>query len=300
MNGSISNTNRHAYLIICHNNFNHLSKLIIALDDVRNDIYIHVDRKTNNCPFDKINQLAQKARVYWTKRYSVNWGGDSQVRVELYLLKEATKTFHKYYHLISGMDFPIKSQDYIHHFFNDNEEKEYIQFDSDIDRKFEFVDRIRYYYFFQNLIGHNKGKLPALCYMLQEKMLTIQKKIHLDRTKGLTFKIYKGTNWFSITHNLALFLLENHQAIKHLCRFSLCADEIFLQTFAMLSPYKSNIVDDSLRYIDWKRGKPYIFTDTDYDELSNTDKLFARKFDEHISAGIVNRIQSSIIVSMKE
>ena len=30
---------RHAYLIMCHNNFKHLSRLVMALDDKRNDIY---------------------------------------------------------------------------------------------------------------------------------------------------------------------------------------------------------------------------------------------------------------------
>lgn len=32
--------NKHAYLIVCHNNFKHLEKLLLALDDARNDIYI--------------------------------------------------------------------------------------------------------------------------------------------------------------------------------------------------------------------------------------------------------------------
>lgn len=288
------NSNRHAYLIICHNNFNHLFKLIKALDDGRNDIYIHVDKKTKYCPFEHISKSAQKARLFLVKRHSVNWGGDSQIWVEMLLLKEATKTFHDYYHLISGMDFPIKSQNFIHDFFKSNKGKEYIQFDPDVVRKSEFCDRVRYYYFFQNLIGHNKGKIPALCYNLQELSLSIQKKTHIDRTKRLPFKIYKGTNWFSITHNLALFLIQNQKAIKHLCRFSLCADELFLQTFSMISPFRNNIVDDSLRYIDWERGKPYTFTEADYNELVNANKLFARKFDENISKKVVDRILNSV------
>lgn len=296
MNNSFPiNSNRHAYLIICHSNFNHLSKIIRALDDIRNDIYIHVDKKTKYCPVEHINQSVQKAQLIWVKRHSVNWGGDSQIKIEMFLLKEATKTFHDYYHLISGMDFPLKSQNFIHEFFKSNKGKEYIQFDPDVVRKEEFCDRLRYYYFFQNLIGRNRGKIPALCYKLQEFSLSIQKKIHIDRIKNVPFKIYKGTNWFSITHNLAVFLLQNQKTIKHLCRFSLCADELFLQTFAMLSPYRSNIVDDSLRYIDWKRGKPYTFTDADYEELVNSNRLFARKFDEYVSKNVVDRISKSII-----
>ena len=37
--------NKHAYLIIAHDNFYTLEKLIKSIDDSRNDIYIHIDKK---------------------------------------------------------------------------------------------------------------------------------------------------------------------------------------------------------------------------------------------------------------
>lgn len=37
----------HAYLIIAHNEFEVLQKLVGALDDPRNDIYIHFDKKVS-------------------------------------------------------------------------------------------------------------------------------------------------------------------------------------------------------------------------------------------------------------
>lgn len=36
---------KHAYLIAAHSQFELLKKLIVLLDDERNDIYIHVDQK---------------------------------------------------------------------------------------------------------------------------------------------------------------------------------------------------------------------------------------------------------------
>ena len=38
---------KHAYLIIAHNEFELLKLLIDRIDDARNDIYIHIDQKTN-------------------------------------------------------------------------------------------------------------------------------------------------------------------------------------------------------------------------------------------------------------
>lgn len=37
--------NRHAFLIMAHNHFDFLKILLKRLDDPRNDIYLHVDRK---------------------------------------------------------------------------------------------------------------------------------------------------------------------------------------------------------------------------------------------------------------
>lgn len=37
---------KHAYCIMVHGNWQQLQLLINALDDVRNDIYLHVDKKS--------------------------------------------------------------------------------------------------------------------------------------------------------------------------------------------------------------------------------------------------------------
>lgn len=45
---------KHAYLIICHNNFDQVAKLLKLLDYDKNDIYIHVDKKCRNYPKEKL------------------------------------------------------------------------------------------------------------------------------------------------------------------------------------------------------------------------------------------------------
>ena len=42
---------KHAYLIMAHNNFGILEKLLMLLDDQRNDIYIHIDKKVKDFDF---------------------------------------------------------------------------------------------------------------------------------------------------------------------------------------------------------------------------------------------------------
>lgn len=40
--------NKHAYLILAHNNFGVLEKLIKMLDYKHNDLYVHIDKKVEN------------------------------------------------------------------------------------------------------------------------------------------------------------------------------------------------------------------------------------------------------------
>jgi hypothetical protein len=83
---------KHAYLIIAHNNLRILKMLVSALDDPRNDIYIHIDRKVKGVRQWKRELVAKQATLIFTKRIRVNWGGHSQIRAEWILLQEATKT----------------------------------------------------------------------------------------------------------------------------------------------------------------------------------------------------------------
>lgn len=276
---------KHAYLIMAHGNYTQLGKLVSVLDDERNDIYIHIDKKTKN--FNEKIISVSNSNIKFVKPINVNWGGDSQIKCELSLLEAAVKSDVNYsrYHLLSGVCLPIKSQDYIHNFFENNN-GEYIRFDLRPISLYE--DRVKYYYPFQNMIGKNKGHLVALLDYSQSILVKIQKLIKLDRRKSL--KIYKGVNWFSITDELAQFVLKKKEFIKKHFRYTLCADEMFLHTIVQNSPYKDNIVNDSLRYIDWERGNPYIFTREDYEKLIQSQDLFARKFDENRDSDIIDTI----------
>ena len=46
---------KHAYLIIAHHEFEILKKLVQAIDDERNDIYIHFDKKMFPIQTSKLN-----------------------------------------------------------------------------------------------------------------------------------------------------------------------------------------------------------------------------------------------------
>lgn len=275
---------KHAYLIIAHNEYPVLRALLSMLDDERNDIYLHIDHRSMEL-YEKIHSLQmQRANLHiLSTRNKVYWGDLSQVETEYLLLETASaKESYSYYHLLSGTDLPIQTQDYIHSFFQINAGKEFVEYWSGNRHQKDLKRKISRYYFFTKHLKRNNSKWHVITAPCHNLALIVQKMIHFDRKQEVEFR--KGSQWFSITHNFCLYLLEKKPFVLRRFRYTLCPDEIFVQTLLWNSSFKKNIynIEDnnigSMRLIDWNRGDPYTWKIQDYTELVNSNKLFARKF----------------------
>ncbi len=274
---------KNAYLIMAHNDFSILKKILKVLDDDESDFYIHIDKKSDFQNKSEFELYLKKSKIYFIDSMDITWGGRSQIDLEIALLKKSTEKEYGYYHLLSGVDFPLKRPCEINEYFTSNYGVNYIDFDSE-DK--DYSDRVKYYHFFQNRIGKNRSFLMYV----QKVLLFIQKVIKVNRLKDKNLKIYKGANWFSITYDLASYVVENFYKFDKMFDFSICADEVFLQTIAMASPYRDTINKNCLREIDWRRGRPYIFRKNDFDELIKSQNFFARKFSTQIDGEIIDKL----------
>lgn len=79
---------KHAYLILAHNEYPILERLIKAIDDPRNDIYIHFDRKVKDLP--KLETVYSDLCIV-ENRIDVRWGDVSVIEAEYLLFEEALK-----------------------------------------------------------------------------------------------------------------------------------------------------------------------------------------------------------------
>lgn len=284
---------KHAYLIIAHKNDYTFKTLLNLIDDERNDIFIHMDKKNEKYQFGELVKNIKKSDIYQVEnRIDVVWGDYSQIATELALLDLATRVGrYEFYHLLSGEDLPVKSQDYIHHFFEQNRGKEFVRFESPI---FLHAERVRQYHFIQRIIGKPESH-PRL-YSLEHHFIRLQKRIGIKRSRDVQFQ--KGANWFSITDALAREVISKKPWIRRVFKFTECCDEVFLQTIINQSNFREKLYHKSydndlhaiMRLIDWKRGTPYIFRSTDREMLKETDMLFVRKFDCTVDREIVDYV----------
>ena len=68
---------RHAFLIIAHNNWGQLKKLIQLLDAENHEIYIHIDKKSKDLMENEFVDITKKSKVFIFQEYEVFWGGFS-------------------------------------------------------------------------------------------------------------------------------------------------------------------------------------------------------------------------------
>jgi len=277
-------------MIIAHNEFGILEKLIRLLDHPENDIFIHIDKKAKD--FDSLRYASSvtNASLKFIRRRNVSWAAYSIIQATMDLLVEATKTRHAYYHLLSGVDLPIKDHRFIMDFFERNSGREFMGIHRSAYASSAIDDRIRYYHLFQEYRSRERAGANRMLEKAGYLSVRIQKALGVDRIRQHGIDHYKGDAWFSITHDFAEYVLSRRREIERNYRWTQCSDESVFQTLAMASNFRERIVETSLRFIDWDRGRPYTFTADDYETLIGSEFLWARKFSEAKDSGIVRKI----------
>lgn len=292
---------KHAYLILAHKNMGQLRKLIELLDDERNDIYVHVDAKTREFnPKDWQNITRYSSLNIISERIAVNWGGVTGMLSELLLLKTALADgFHDYYHLLSGMDLPLKPQSEIHKFFDEHQGKEFLNL-----WKFKKSTFSRFKFFTIFPEGESKFLPRIINHIFKGLQMVVGFKINRDIEFGY------GANWFSITQDFAEYVVKKEDwLIKVFSHTSNC-DEIFLPTLIRNTPFEKRLyvkepVDNPkdinmshMRFIDWTRGEsvrhPWTFRAYDLPLLESVEHLWARKFDENVDAEIIDLLYDKL------
>lgn len=285
---------KHAYLIIAHSQFDLLQRLASVLDDKRNDIFVHVDKKVAKLPELHVNQ---SQLFILDNRVDVRWGDLSVVEAEYALFEKAIRTgAYSYFHLLSGVDMPLKNQDKIHAFFDAHVGKEFIGY-SQYDYGEEVDRKVKRYHLFPKHYRNSGKFLDFIRKGMRFGYLQLQYLFRQRRHRQMAFK--KGTQWVSLTGNFVAYLLTKKKEVLTTYHHSFCSDEIYKQTLCWHSPFRAEIYDINneargcMRMIGWENGALKDWKDEDYDKLMQSDFLFARKFNnKHLQ--VVDRITKKL------
>ena len=279
-----------AFLISAHTDPHQLFRLTERLPE-DSEIFVHVDLKSDLQTF---RSLITSPRVHFIKeRYDVMWASMQQVRFQVALLKEALNfgTHFDYLFTLSGLDYPVWSNRRIKDYLEQHKGQELIQ---GICMEHQHgVDARQYQeYRFLNDYAWRYGTLKSKFRVSLRKIsyaLGIRKKLYIS-VDGQHYALYKGSDWWGITSELATYCLQfidSHPDFVRYFKTSFCPSETIWQTIAFQSPFASRCILSEgtftilkdytpLTYIEYGQEMK-VFTEKDYDAILASGKMFCRK-----------------------
>ncbi len=282
---------RIAYLLLVHTNPQQINQLVRALDNGKNQFFLHVDQKS-----DIASSIDEGDRIHLiNNRISVKWGDFTLVEATIALCQEALKKREEfdYMVLLSGQDYPLKSNKEIESFLEANKGKQFFKV-----RKFPFDEW-----------GHHSGGMDRLTVYFPKWMIDRSYKTWFMRTQWIKISKFLGiqrkvdffpdyygvSQWFIASTEAIQYIIDylnNHPQLLKFFNNTFIPDEVMFNTIIMNSPFKDQVVPDDKRHLVWTTGdeNPLVFRAKDFEELMGMDALYARKFDERIDSEIMNMI----------
>jgi hypothetical protein len=316
-----------AYLITAYDQPGHLARLIQALQCSEARFFVHIDRRTAAGPFREA--LASQPNIAFVEPHSINWMGFSQVESILTLMRAAVAERSDYYTLLSGSDYPIKSNQRILHFF-ENSREEFITFWKLSDRP-SWLHKIEHYYPIDlvPILNYESASFRRYFWGYFYKVANRFPK----RRYIANLVPYGGCQWWSLSHDCVRYILNfvsQNPRITGFYRHTHCPSEMFFQTIILNSETAARVrgfkrytdwsaatsieskrredcmlPEDSFnfRYVDWDRqrtgglGRPAVLDERDFAALRDSPDLFARKLCEPVSDLLLDRIDRELLTS---
>lgn len=302
---------KHCFLIIAHSQFNIAKRLIYLLlydadgNRLPHHVLVHIDKKAFDAGYKELRNIVGCDIIPKNEAISVAHGGFSQIKVELLLLKKAIALNYDYYHLLSGVDFPIKPMKEFDSFFDNAGNRSFLKFDSQHNHitwsKKKYPSRLCHYYF-NDLPGRRIKPINYLILGLNKLSGYLPLRKYPAETRA-------GWNWFSLHCSVVEFILGKlalNPKLFDRYRMTSCADEIFLHT--LLYPYLKELAIESnsaLRYVDWttkipernRVDSPLTLTIQEYEYIRNSDCFFCRKVDNKYSLSLLDKLEKDVLSS---
>lgn len=283
---------------MAHKNEQQVQRLIDTLDDGNSTYFLHVDLKVSDTEFKKL--FSKNSQVHFVRRVKTEWGGFGLVNATLNAMLDIRKTgdFDKII-LLSGQDYPIKSNEEIDQYFKNSKFNIFMDhFPLPNHRKWGMgggMYRVNKYFFGLSWI---EKYLAKAINFLAVFIPIINRKL----AKGV--QPFSGSQWWVMDMRALNYVLDyvaDHPEYVKFHRHTFAPDELFFQIILLNCKDESlrdHIANDNLRYMQWKTSEiahPEILNINDLDNIGESDALFARKFDTGIDEEVINSIDDQLL-----
>ncbi|WP_143960710.1 beta-1,6-N-acetylglucosaminyltransferase [Litoribacter populi] len=296
---------RIVYLILAHRYPEQLIKLVDRLNMDHTHFLIHWDKKVGNNDFSFLESTFLKyGNVEFIKRYTCHWAGFGIVEASYEGLKLVVEKNIPcdYLCLMSGQDYPIKSNEYILNFFERHNGKSFINYNllphptwrdhnGGYDRltNWYFVTKSQQYGFPNKLFRSR----PRLSHLIKNTI----GKLFPNRKFPSGFIPYGGAQFWALNIKHVKYIYEaiyGNPDFYKFFRYVMVADEFMFQTIMGNYPNQEELVNTTLHFLEWDRVGA-ILNYGDKENILNTDHLFARKFDFNVDPSIMEYLDNQVL-----
>lgn len=282
-----------AYLISAHNDPKQLVRLVDALH-VTAEYFVHVDAKTDIRPFR--DGLKGRRNVHFVSaRVDVQGGNMTEVEVQMALLRAALRNRRQfnYFFMLSGMDYPIWSNERISEFLRQHKGREYIS-GVDLDAPevtLEHKELYRLVHPMPHVPFVGRDSLTRLRDLLRKAIAATGYRKPLNFMVGKKlYHLFKGSPWMCISRQLAAYVVEQFDNVPEITEYfsnqfgpvsTLIHTIVFNSEYAnrcMLKIGNYTVLADvtPLHYIDRDTGMK-VMVKADYPLAIASGKMFIRK-----------------------
>ncbi len=288
-----------AYIILAHKNAEQVIRLINRLDDDSSTFFIHFDKKFTGWQPDMFSGMGNK--VHLIKRTKTFWGGYSLVEATL-LSMRAIKAMNKNFDvitLLSGQDYPIKSNEHINHFFLNADRRIFMEYYPMPNYK-KWPPGGGMYRFEKYFFGLKWYELfSSRATNFSSALISFLKRRHPEHLRP-----YAGSQWWTIDMhalNYILNFVSNNPDFSKYHKYTFVPDEVFFQTILLNASDEriiKSISNNNKRFLSWKihsNSGPDILQSDNLNDIMNSDALFARKLDLSIDPHLFDLIDKNCL-----
>jgi Core-2/I-Branching enzyme len=301
-----------AYIISAYRNPAQLVRLVRRLSGPASRFYIHIDRKSSpEVALEARSGLAHRGDVRFLEPHDCHYLGFGHVEASLKGIRGilADGAHANYAILLTGQDYPIKSNGFIADFLTRANGQSFMNYVAmsdpivaqgwpDAPERFRHwhIQGKRHAYYLP--FNHEVQLLPFFS-VTNGPLGFLLKHLLPHRKPPAGFPAFGGLGYWNLSIDCLKYIDEfvrSHPAFVRYFRYMRIPDEHFFQTILLNSPLKDRITNDSLRFVDWTGHtgpSPRTLGVGDIGKLRDSPALFARKFDSGTDPDVLDRLDEA-------
>ncbi len=293
---------RLAYIVLAHVQPRQLARLIRRLHTPEEAFFVHVDRKVDAGPFlSEMGEAARLPNVHFLDRTKVYWGAFGQLEATLTGLNAAAATAvpYDYLVLLTGRDYPIKPLDQIRAELSARSGRIFLEHRSLPIAEWGEEGGLERLTHRHIRLFHPRRRFPP---PIRDRYIRYgHVRLPQQRRTPEGLRAYVGSAFWWLPRDCVEYVrryVDEHPEVLRFFRHAFAPEESFFQMVLLNSAHAERVVNDQLRYTEWRpEDWPHGSTlrAEDLPKLASTEKLFASKFDDRRDAKILDLVDAQLL-----